>query len=281
MKKLLLCIFLCGIVPPLYSQMPDWHPFRDRENNLYYIDGAGRIYITKENHDATPLITPANYEYYYNLALRDYKDGNHIRAIRTTGSILALPGRSRRLRKFQEQSVQLQQEMARRQGSRFQHFLRQASPYRYRYDDKTVCVDVVSRWKVAYGGEMLILNRTERQAYRGVSLALKDETTPEDRFSALLSIDTMEFSIEPRGLETAEEQWGKLVAPVTERQRVSKDEDSGIYRISRDGGAISGFERVVLYGKRSSIVRLVCSTSLFESREKEFQKLVETIRFIQ
>ncbi len=124
---LLLIILTALPFTSLFSQMPDWTFFKDREGNEYYYDGAFKIRITDEPDFNYPPISERGIDFYYNSGLEYMGRGEVVKSLYFFKSILALKQQNNRLRKIQINTADQIKSLEKRHGTRMAVFDREST----------------------------------------------------------------------------------------------------------------------------------------------------------
>ncbi len=270
----------CGI---LLSQMPDWKYFRDREGNVYYIDGAGKIRITGSYEETFRPVSEKAIDYYLNQGIELVNRHRIVDGLRILKSIVSLKSENNRVNKAREKAVAEINRLMRTHGPRFDRMNSQACLLLHREGLERVVRDDIMRFSFRVLAEVPLIRKRERARpgylYHGFMFGIrKDDTGGGDAVDALLAVDCERYAVPIRDMENLEDIWRQKFGRENMKRTVIKATES---RVIYQFGILSepfyeGYESLFLNGDIGCMTRAIAPKEKFPEVKDMMLRVTES-----
>ena len=269
------------------AQMPEWKPFIDREDNIYFLDGAGRIYVNVDSETRLKAVSAKSID--YNLHLADEMIRRHRKADALTiwKSILCLEPDNMRIIEARQKASGKLNALMRSEGTRYPALDREASSLFIRDGETVRFLNDFIRFSLEFRGNVVPVRRNIRAGidsyYHGITVGVRidgEDTDNKGPFDYLAAFDSHIFKTEIEDIETFRRYRGAMdPRAVTQRELILSGDDLLIYEISgRWGQEYSGFELYGISGKKGTMARFITPVNRFAENRDEMLQAAESFR---
>lgn len=280
-------LFFCFLVPAslLFSQMPDWIFFQDRDGNKYYYDGAFKIIITDEPDFHYPPVSEGGIEYYYNSAMEYVKEGDVARGLFFYKSILALKSQNNRLKKFQIKAAEQLRSLSDRHGTRMKSYGNLSTLL----ITKTRNVYNIINEQLFYNLELPHRPWIIREGWKysnkgyGLQFGINRDGSNKKTYDFITGVETRILTYPVYTAEEAEKIWEKEVGPdAFLREIFYESRDSRVYTYKYPGDSpFRGYEGIFVNRNMVHLVRIMYHYKMEPAVEKEVRDIIKSFTLVK
>ncbi len=271
-------LFIIIIFIPVFllSQMPDWKFFIDREGNKYFLDSAGKIYITQLPASNRKIVSADGIDYYINLAEEILSRKKIVDSLLLFKSILALPENNNRIYSARVRAAKNIDNLKKKNGDRFEKYNNEASLLLYKTGDRSNIVNDSMFYSISSKGKINLIRfkiRKEKdEIYHGASVGVNfhEKEITDSKYESLISVDAVKKKYSILSLDEMIENWKMIFGKDTlERNELFRNNDTVIYEFSsgingENSQIYKGFEVQKYNGNFIYYLRIVSSGMKFE-----------------
>lgn len=268
------------LAPLLFSQMPDWIFFQDRDGNKYYYDSSFKIVITDESDFNFPPVSEKGVEYYYNSAMEYVKKGDVSKGLFFYKSILALKSKNNRLKKFQINSAEQVRGLSDRHGTRMTD-----------YDNKSTLLITKNKnlysiinEKLFYNLELLHRPWIIREGWKhsqkgyGLQFGINRDGSNKKTYDFIAGVETKILPYVVQTAEEAEKIWEKEVGPDSfSRDLYYESRESRLYTYKYPGDSpFKGCEGIFINKEKVHLLRVMYHYKMEAAVDKDVMEMMKS-----
>jgi hypothetical protein len=256
-------LFILAALPftPLFSQMPDWTFFKDREGNEYYYDGAFKIRITDEPDFNYPPVSGRGIEYYYNSGLEHLGRGEVVKGLYFFKSILALKEQNNRLRQIQINSADQISSLEKRHGTRMALFDRESTLLILKEGASFRLINEKLFYALTLPARPWIIRKGWKYSEKGYGLqfGINLDTSGKSGYDFITGVETRILPFAVDTADQAERIWVRDLGPdAFSRELIRNSAHSKVYAFTYPGDSpFRGYEGIFVNRDTIHLVRIM------------------------
>lgn len=269
----------------LYSQMPDWTFFRDREGNAYYFDKAFKIIITDESAFDYPPVSEKGIDYYYNAGLEYIKKGEMARGLYFFKSVMALKSGNNRIRKIQIDSAEQVKILTAKNGPRMENYNNESSILVLKEDKSFKIINESLFYSLSFSHRPWIIREGWKYSGKGygIKFGINSGNSKAGAYDFMGGIETRLLPYSPESVFHAEQIWEREVGPdAFKREIYMESGKSRIYRFVYPGDSpLRGYEGVFCAKGMVHLIRLMYHEKMESAVEEYVKEIIKSFTTVQ
>ena len=269
----------------LFSQMPDWTYFRDREGNKYYFDEAFKIVITDEPAFNYPPVSEPGIDYYYNTGIDYVKKGEIAKGLYFFKSILALKSQNNRVRKIQISSSEQIRLLSKKQGTRMDGYDKASTLAIINADNRFLIINEKLFYNLELPFRPVIIREGWKYSDRGYGLKFGVNTggSSTKTYDYIVGLETKLLPYSTETIDQVEQIWLNEVGPdAFSRVLFSETKNRRIYKYKYPGDSpFLGYEGIYAGKGMVHLVRIMYHEKMEDSIKESVEKIIKGIVIVR
>ncbi|MFC1671025.1 hypothetical protein ACFL20_11595, partial [Spirochaetota bacterium] len=275
---------------PLFSQMPGWKFYKDRDGNNYYLDRNSKIHTSGKPEFKFRPVSIEGIDFYLNHGRELIKQHHLSQGLVLLKSILAMPVKNNRIYKARVEAAKTVNYLKKREGSRFAR-LNESASLQVFHEKKVIHLinDQMFYSLKLPSGVVLLRKRMKkklRHTYYGLTLGISVKDIPERtgaRYDLILAMDSERYVWRFNSIDEVESNWRLVLGADNLKRKIrERGKHRKIYMFeSKIKPEYSGFEGIFSNGNYVHIIRIISSKSKFKKYEKMMKRILEDFRVVK
>jgi len=253
---------------PLFSQMPDWFFFRDREGNGYYYDRAFHIRITDDIPFSYDPVSIDGIDFFFNSGVDLIHEGRLSEGLYFLKSIRLLDSGNSRITRVKTDSTRWLNSLYKKHGDRFEEADRDSTLLLVRNSSVYQLVNEKLFYRMDFTHRPRVIRSSWKDRFRGhgVKLGINTAENAAEGYDYMIGVESRIYSMALESVESAEEAMRSETGyDVLKRVIAFRGSDRIVYYYEySDGIPFCGVEGIFLNRNYVHLVRGICHENLKE-----------------
>ena len=269
----------------VFSQMPDWKYYRDREGNSYYFDRAFHIRIAEQKIFDCEPVSEQGAQYYFNRGVEYIDDHQIVRGLYYLKSLMCIYSENNRFRKIKRDASLWINHLKKRHGTRYEKYDAETSLLHVKKNKSFVLINEKMYYSLSCSRKPVVISRGWKRSGKEFSLRIafrSGDPEKSEGYDYVAAVESRDYGFTLKDVGVAQSSWVREYG--TEkviRNEISSEKNFKLYKFSYpDGSPFTGYEAFFISGNKFHFMKIMCHESLGSKLLADMEKLARGFKTV-